>query len=131
MLTHGGYVLTRMHEFDLHLATARQIAEAKRLLARTRAAAERLFPSLAAARRRGYLGDPGRRYHWQWVGDHYAKARGRPRLLHLNNPTLLHDRRVLDPRRPESLVYLRRPHGWRLVACAARRARFCTTDRMR
>jgi hypothetical protein len=116
MMTRGGYVLTHMHDLDFNLATARQIARARALLARTHAAAGRMFLSLRAARTLGYLGNPHRRYHWKWVGDHYAKVRGRPRLLHLSNPFLLHDRHVLDPRYPESLVYLRRPRGWRLVA---------------
>jgi hypothetical protein len=116
VLTRSGAVLTRMHPLDLHLATTPQRRRARALLERTRRAARARFPTLAAAQRRGYRGNPHRGYWWKWAGDRYVKVRGRPRLLHLDRPAYMHDGRLLDPRHPESLVYLRRSPGWKLIA---------------
>ena len=75
---------------DLAAAPASRRAEVRRLWKSTLAAARRHFPTYAAARRAGFV----------------RKERPvRPSLLHLRQAAHARDGSVLDPRRPESLVY--------------------------
>jgi hypothetical protein len=115
MLTHRGFVLMGMHRMDLTETMPSERTRARRLLRDVHRAARRLFPSFGTALLRGYQGDAHRSYRWKWVGDHYAVVRGRPRLLHLNKPSLVGDGRLLDPSYPESLVYRHHKHSLRLV----------------
>ena len=76
--------------------TAAQAAYAERLWRRARVLGAR-WATRRAARRDGYRG-----MHHSDAGKH---------RFHYTNWDLLGDRRRLDPRRPESLVYLRRASG--------------------
>jgi Spy/CpxP family protein refolding chaperone len=76
---------------DLAAATAAQRAQARRLHRATLSSARRLFPTYAAARNRGFVRFPR---NWR-----------RPLVFHLRQRGYEQDGRVLDPSRPESLVY--------------------------
>jgi len=78
---------------DLAAATTRERQEARTLWRRSKRSAKRLFPTPAAARRRGYNGHP-----------HRVK-RPRPFFFHFRNNDYVHDGRVIDPRHPEAIVY--------------------------
>jgi hypothetical protein len=79
--------------------TAAELAAAARLVAETRAAAAR-FEDIEAARAAGY----------------YQVAPPRNGLAHYLNAGYTRDGRILDPERPESLIYLRLTDGsWKLV----------------
>jgi len=79
--------------------TAAELKAAARLVAETRAAAVR-FESLDAALAEGY----------------YQVAPPRNGLVHYMNAAYNRDGRILDPERPESLVYLSMADGsWKLV----------------
>src|SRR5439155_5132521 len=79
--------------------TTAELEGAARLVADTKAAAAR-FEDLEAARSAGY----------------YPVAPPRNGLVHYLNPGYNRDGRILDPERPESLVYLRLTDGsWKLV----------------
>jgi len=105
-----------MRAFDLSAATSAQRAAAERLLRRSLASASR-FGTLADARAAGYVGDPGRRYVKDWRLGHQRLADGPIRDVHMNHPGHLSDGHLLDPRRPETLVYRRQAAGrYELVA---------------
>lgn len=90
---------------DLAAATAAQRAEAQRLWLGSKRAAKRLFPTPAAARRRGFRG------HVKHV------HRPVPFFFHLRNNHDIDDGRELDPRHPEAIVYwYDPPRPMRLVA---------------
>jgi hypothetical protein len=78
---------------DLSAAPAQDVADADRLWRRSKRVARRLFPTVAAARRLGYKGNV-----------HKVK-RPKPFFFHLRNTPYTDDGRVLDPRRPEAVVY--------------------------
>jgi len=78
---------------DLAAATAQERREARRLWRRSKRSARRLFPTPAAARRRGYNGHPRR------------VERPRPFFFHFRNNDYVHDGREIDPRHPEAVVY--------------------------
>jgi hypothetical protein len=79
--------------------TAAELEGAARLVAETRAAATR-FENLEATRSLGY----------------YQVAPPRNGLAHYLHAGYTRDGRILDPERPESLIYLRMPDGsWELV----------------
>lgn len=79
--------------------TTTELEAAARLVADTRAAAVR-FEDLAAAKAEGY----------------YQVAPPRNSLVHYLNAGYTRDNRILDPERPESLVYLHLTDGsWKLV----------------
>jgi len=78
---------------DLSVAPAEDVADANRLWERSKRAATRLFPTVAAARKRGYKG-------------HVSKInRPKPFFFHLRNTKLHDDGRELDPNAPEAIVY--------------------------
>jgi hypothetical protein len=78
---------------DLSAAPAQDVADAERLWERSKRAAARLFPTVAAARRHGYKG-------------HISEIRRpKPFFFHLRKPALHDDGRELDPNRPEAIVY--------------------------
>jgi hypothetical protein len=87
----------------IRLATRSERRAARALLLRTRAAAARL-QSPAAAARAGYDVRRARR----------SSTDTRPHYLHAESRTYSHDGRLLDPLRPESLIYANVP-GRRLV----------------
>lgn len=89
-----------VHDHGAAIAvTATELEAATRLVAETRAAAMR-FADIEAARAEGY----------------YQVAPPRNSLVHYLNAAYTRDGRILDPERPESLVYLRRIDGsWTLV----------------
>jgi hypothetical protein len=78
---------------DLSVAPTQDVADARRLWQRSKNSAKRLFPTVAATRARGYKG------HVKNVN------RPKPFFFHLRNTSYHHDRRELDPRRPEAVVY--------------------------
>jgi len=79
--------------------TTAELEAAARLVADTKAAAAR-FENLEAARAEGY----------------YQVAPPRNGLAHYLNAGYTRDGRILDPERPESLIYLRMTNGsWKLV----------------
>jgi hypothetical protein len=78
---------------DLMAATPAERREARGLWRRSKRAAKRMFPTPAAARRRGYNGHPGR------------VQRPRPFFFHFRNNDYVRDGRELDPRHPEAIVY--------------------------
>jgi hypothetical protein len=84
-----------LHDHGAAIAvTAADLEAATRLVADTKAAAVR-FDDLEVARAAGY----------------YQAAAPRNGLVHYVNPRYNADGRILDPERPESLVYLRRTDG--------------------
>ena len=89
-----------LHDHGAAIAvTAADLEAATRLVADTKAAAVR-FEDLEAARAAGY----------------YQAAPPRKGLVHYVNPRYNSDGRILDPQRPESLVYLDMTDGsWKLV----------------
>lgn len=101
---------------DLGRASTTHVAQARRLWHGTLVAARHHFPSWSAARRAGYVP----------TGIHPRH----PVIYHLRNRAYDRDGRVLDPRRPEALVYWlpRRGHavlvGFMYRAPAARRPAF-------
>ena len=89
--THHSYGTPLSQYPDLLSAPARALVQGERLRARTLAAARtRRFRSYAAVRRQ-----------YAPTGRH----RPRPLLFHVHRAAYFRDGRVLDPRRPESLVY--------------------------
>ena len=78
---------------NLAAAPAQDVADAERLWLRSKRMATRLFPTVAAARKRGYKG------HIKHI------HRPKPFFFHLRKPKLHKDGRVLDPRYPEAIVY--------------------------
>ncbi len=82
---------------DLAMATPTERAQARRLLRRSKAAARARFPSYRAALRAGYA----------------VRRAGapRPHFFHVRSSRYARDRRTLDARRPEALVYWRPRHG--------------------
>jgi hypothetical protein len=78
---------------DLAAAPARDVANADWLWRRSKRAAKRRFPTVAAARGRGYRGRVRN------------VERPRPFFFHLKKPTNYHDGRELDPKHPEAVVY--------------------------
>jgi plastocyanin len=82
---------------DLAAATPAARARARRMLRRVRAVAARRFPTLEAARAAGFT-----RY---MVADKVAD----PGVFHLWSRRYNRDDRLLDPERPESLVYWKPP----------------------
>jgi hypothetical protein len=78
---------------DLTVAPPQDVTDADRLWRRSKAAAKRLFPTVAEARRRGYKG------HIKHI------HRPKPFFFHLRKPSLHEDGRELDPNRPEAIVY--------------------------
>jgi hypothetical protein len=105
----GGQALAAAHDHeaqypDVAAASASERAAAQSLLDRTRAATAR-FADPGAARAAGYRVDATRR-----------NRKGRiPLALHAGNPAFRRDGRVLDPTRPETLVYGRKRDGGALV----------------
>jgi len=98
----GRVLLGRPLALRLGAASPAQRAAARALLDRARASAARLFSDVASARRRGYV---------------MPRSAARARLVHLHHAGHAADRDLLDPARPESLVFLRRPgRPLRLVA---------------
>jgi hypothetical protein len=89
-----------LHDHGAAIAvTAAELEGATRLVTETRAAAAR-FADIEAARAEGY----------------YQVAPPRNGLAHYLNAGYTRDGRILDPERPESLVYLRLTDGrWQLV----------------
>jgi hypothetical protein len=69
------------------------VTAARRLWRRSKRAAERLFPTVAAARRQGFKGHIGK------------IRRPKPFFFHLRKPLNHFDGRELDPRNPEAVVY--------------------------
>jgi hypothetical protein len=95
---------------------ATALAQARGLLDASLQSARRRFPTLVAARRAGF------RYGLRSQHAQRLAARHRRNYLyHLTNYRYLRDGRILDPERPETLVYLA-PRGGaqRLVAFAYR-----------
>lgn len=98
---------------DVEGATEAQRARAGELLAAVHAAARRNLPSYRSARRAGY-----------------ARSRlsvrnrdgTRKLTLHLNRREFYDDGRLVDPERPESLVYWRRARGAPVLAAVMFRA---------
>jgi hypothetical protein len=85
---------------DLAAATPRARAEAATLLTQVRDVAKTRFPTLQSAEDQGYkfaLYDrkTQERFIHQGLTDVY----------HLTNSSYIHDDRIMDPQRPESLVY--------------------------
>jgi hypothetical protein len=78
---------------DLDAAPPQDVADARRLWQRSKNAAKRLFPTVAATRARGYRG------HIKHIN------RPKPFFFHLRNTKLHDDGRELDPNRPEAVVY--------------------------
>jgi hypothetical protein len=78
---------------DLSVAPRQDVVDAYRLWTRSKRAAQRLFPTVAAARARGYKG------HIKHI------HRPKPFFFHLRNTALHDDGRELDPNRPEAIVY--------------------------
>jgi len=78
---------------DLSAAPPSDVADANRLWLRSKRAAARLFPTVTAARRRGYNGS--------------VKHVNRPKpfFYHLRNTKLHEDGRELNPSFPEAVVY--------------------------
>ena len=76
---------------DLARATRARRAQAQRLWRATLRSASERFPSYRAALRLGF-----RRWDREWA---------KPLIFHLRSTRYNHDRRYLDARRPESLVY--------------------------
>ena len=78
---------------DLSVAPPEDVADANRLWLRSKRSAAKLFPTVAAARKKGYKG-------------HVSKInRPKPFFFHLRNTKLHDDGRELDPRYPEAIVY--------------------------
>jgi hypothetical protein len=108
MITLRGGVLVMGHDPfrhppdypDLAAAGQRQVSRAQALYDRTRAAAARRFPTATAAVAAGYRP---------------RREEAKDTLLHLNKRSYYRDRRVLDPMRPESLVYWHSGVRWELV----------------
>ncbi|HEX6675322.1 MAG TPA: hypothetical protein VF486_09885 [Actinomycetes bacterium] len=82
---------------DVNAATPAQRAEAQALLDRS-IAATRKYVDAAAAKAAGYRVDA-------------AAARPGVRFLHAGNPAYRDDGRLVDPTRPEALIYWRSPQG--------------------
>jgi hypothetical protein len=82
---------------DLAHASRAHVAQARRLWHGTHVAARHHFPSWSAARAAGYVP----------LGIHPR----RPVIYHLRNRAYDDDGAVLDPRRPEALVYWLPRHG--------------------
>ena len=99
-MTATGRVLFGVQPVRVERTTPEERAAARRLWRRSQSAAWRLFPSMAAARARGYAIDPER------PPDDLQILRP-----HLTNKRLVRDGKTLDPTRPESLVYQRRTDG--------------------
>ena len=78
---------------NLAAAPPEDVADAERLWLRSKRTAKRLFPTVAAARKRGYKG------HVKHI------HRPKPFFFHLRKPELHKDGRELDPRAPEAIVY--------------------------
>jgi hypothetical protein len=78
---------------DLSAAPTQDVADAERLWLESKRQAQRLFPTVAAARKRGYKG------HISHI------KRPKPFFFHLRKPSLHEDGRELDPRHPEAIVY--------------------------
>ena len=78
---------------DLASATARERRQAGQLWRASKRSAKRLFPTPAAARRRGYDGHPQR------------VKRPRPFFFHFRNNDYVRDGREIDARHPEAIVY--------------------------
>jgi hypothetical protein len=89
---------------DLNLATQAERAEARRLWQRSKRFARRHLRTPAAARRRGFKGNIRN------------VKRPPPFFFHLRNGDYYRDGRLLDPRRPEAIVYwYEPPKRWALV----------------
>jgi hypothetical protein len=97
------------HGPDIGAATRRERAQALSLLRRTRAWAARRFPTFRSARRQGYI-VPRRR------------SNRRATFFHVEKCHYWVDGRILDPRKPESLVYWRRRSGRHVLAAFMYRA---------
>jgi len=76
---------------DLKAASSSTRAKVRRIWKNTRRAARELFPTYEATLKRGFVS-----YERDWE---------RPVIFHVRSSRYTHDDRVLDPRRPESLVY--------------------------
>ena len=96
---------------DLSKATAKERSEARRLWRRSKRSAKRLFPSPAAARRRGFRG------HVEHV------HRPVPFFFHYRKNANINDGRELDPRHPEAIVYWYDPPRPLLLVAIMYRAR--------
>jgi hypothetical protein len=88
---------------DLGRVTAAERRNGRVLLAEVGAAARARFPTLAAARRLGFREGPPSRFLGMRPG-----AGSRSPFVHYRNSGYAHDGRVLDPARPEALVYWER-----------------------
>jgi hypothetical protein len=98
---HGGHHHGRVGYADVGSATPAARAEARRMLRRVRRVARRQFPSYRAARRQGFrTGHRLRRF---------------PGISHAKHSRYITDGRILDARRPESLVYWRTRSGRRIL----------------
>jgi hypothetical protein len=89
-------------------ATTTQRRNARQLMARLKRVAEERFPTLDTALRLGYR--EGARMRFVGQDLKVSNAVHSP-FVHYNSRDYAQDGRVLDVRRPESLVYWRRPGG--------------------
>jgi hypothetical protein len=92
--THGGFP-------DLRAASAGERANGRVLLWTMRRVARLRFPTLAAARSLGYRKGP----RSSFIGMELRRPGVRSPFVHYRNAVYDRDGRVLDPERPEALVY--------------------------
>jgi hypothetical protein len=88
---------------ELRAASSAERRNGRTLLRAVREAARERFPTLAAARAAGYRRGPRSSYIGMELGDAPNP------FVHYRHSGYAADDRVLDPRRPESLVYWERP----------------------
>lgn len=95
------------HLPDVSAASGGERRAAAAFLERVERLADRRFANVRTLAALGYRRGGGMRF----IGQDKAEHRVRTPFVHFKNAGHVHDSRVLDPTRPEALIYWKRPRG--------------------